>query len=51
MNIIHYIYFIEKKLLHPNENILFFFLIQESFGLGIEMYAFPKTAIFSELVL
>lgn len=29
----------------------FFFLIQESFGLGIEMYAFPKTAIFSELVL
>lgn len=52
MNIIHYIYFIGKKLLHPNENILFFFfLIQESFGLGIEMYAFPKTAIFSELVL
>lgn len=35
MNIINYIYFIEKKLLHTNENTIIFFLIQESFGLGI----------------
>ena len=52
MNIINYNYLIEKKLLHTNENIIIIIiLIQESFGLGTGMYSFPKTAVFSGLVL
>lgn len=53
MNITNCNYFIKKKLLHTNENtiIIIIILIQESFGLGTGMYSFPKTAIFSGLVL